>query len=49
MAVKISKRYASHSYNSFSAKLFLKIPCDSPYKLTSWHFAISNLIFSKKD
>ena len=31
MAVKISKRY-SYSYDSFSTKLFLPFPCDSPHK-----------------
>ncbi len=32
MGVKIAKRYSSHGYDSFSTKLFLKIPCDSPHK-----------------
>ncbi len=30
--MKISKRYSSHSYGSFSSKPFLNIPCNSPYK-----------------
>ncbi len=32
MGVKISKHYSSHSYDSFSTKLFLNVPCDSPHK-----------------
>ncbi len=44
MGVKISKRYSSHNYNSFSTKLFLHIPCDIAYR----NFEISNLKFLKK-
>ncbi len=45
MGVKLSKRYSSHSYGSFSSKLCLKIPCDSPHKVYLLAFAIS---FKKK-
>ncbi len=41
MGVKISKRYSPHSYDSFSTKRFLKIPCDSPHKVTYRNFEIS--------
>ncbi len=43
MGVKISKRYFPYSYDSFSTKLFLRIPCDSPHKLAYRNFEISNL------
>ena len=36
-----AKRYSSYSYGSFSAKLFLKVPCDYPHKtclLAFWNF-----------
>ena len=41
MGGKISKRYCSNGYGFFSAKLFLKVPSDHPYKtclLAFWNF-----------
>ncbi len=39
MGEKISKRYCSHSYDSFSTKLFSKKkPCDSPHKKYLYEF-----------
>ncbi len=46
MGVKISKRY-SYSYCSFSTKLFLKVPCDSPHKSYLYAFRNLKLIFLK--
>ena len=42
MGVKISKRYSSYSYYSFSTKLFQNVPCDSPHKsyIGIWKFEI---------
>ncbi len=40
MGVKISKCYSSYSYDSFSAKLFLRIPCDNPHKTCFLEFEI---------
>ncbi len=47
MAVKISKRY-SYSYNSFSSKRFLNVPCDSPNNNYIWYFEISDLNLKKR-
>ena len=35
------KRYSSHSYGSFSTKLFLNVPCNNPYK--SYQLGVKNL------
>ncbi len=48
MGVKISKGYSSYSYDSFSTKLFLNIPCNSPHKICVLEFEISNIILKKK-
>ena len=41
MGVKISKRYSSYNFDSFSTKPFLNIPCNNPYRtsfLEDWNF-----------
>ena len=45
MGVKISKRY-SYSYDSFSAKLFLNVPCGNPHR--SYLLGFCYIIFFKK-
>ncbi len=45
MGVKISKPYSSYSFDSFSTKLFLNVPCNNPRKPCFLEFAISNLNF----
>ncbi len=45
MGCKFSKGYSSYSYDSFSTKLFLNFPCDSPHKLS---IEIFKLHFFKK-
>ncbi len=49
MGVKISKRYSSHSYGTFSTKHFLKTSLKTVLtKFTSWQFEILNLKLKKK-
>ena len=41
--MKISKRYSSYSYNSFSTKIFMHVTFDSPHKrylLEFWNFKL---------
>ncbi len=45
MGVKISKRYSSYSYNSFSTKLLYVFPVTVLTKLADRNFEISNLNF----
>ncbi len=47
MGVKISKRFSSYGYDSFSAKLFLNVNCDSHNKGFPLGFSKS-FFFSKK-
>ncbi len=41
MGVKISKRYSSHKFDSFSTKLFLNVPCNNPRKTCFLEFEVS--------
>ncbi len=43
--MKISKHYSSYSYNSFSTKLFLNVPCDSPHKSCFQNFFLLKFQF----
>ena len=49
MGVKISKRYSFYSFESFSTKLFLNVPCNNPHKtcfLEFWNFKFK--LFKKR-
>ncbi len=49
MAVKISNHYSSYSFDSFSTKLFLNVPCNSPHKtcfLEFWNLNKKRLKFN---
>ncbi len=48
MGAKISKRYSSYSYGSFSVKLFLKVRLTILTKLAYWRFKISNVKLKTK-
>ena len=46
LRMKISKRYPSYSYNSFSDELFLNVSCDNPHK--SYILGFCNFNFFQK-
>ncbi len=43
VGVKLSKCYSSYSFDSFSTKLFLNVPCSSPHKTCFLEFASCSL------
>ncbi len=49
MGLKISKRCVSYHYDSFSAKLFLNVPCDNPQNICLLGLEISNITLKKKN